>query len=189
MEKALGRPHGQRAIGRQGEQAAAPAQAAYSPTGDPLLGRGAGRMGPDLPGGVLRRLRRRPARYVQALRRQAPALDLLSGPLGRAGGGARQPVRAARRPGQAAQVRPGRLRRHRGPLVLLPLRLQPLGHRPQPDLQLDAPRRPSARRPCSRLGRVPPAPPTRRGRTPCTPCATTAGRGPTSSTCRPPTTG
>ena len=119
----------------------------HAPAGLHLLDPGARRLGADLHRRLLRRLLGGPARHLQALRRQAPALDLLPRPLRRPGGGARQPVRAAGRPRQAAALCAQGLRGHRGPLVLLALRLRPLGHRPQPGLQLDPPRRrPLARR-------------------------------------------
>ena len=61
-----------------------------------LLDAGAGRLGADLRRRLPGRVRHRPARHLEALRRQAPALDLLPRPLRRAGGGARQPVRRRR---------------------------------------------------------------------------------------------
>ena len=57
---------------------------ALAPAGAALLDAGAGRLGADLHRRLLRGVRRRPARHLQALRRQAPALGLLPRPLGRA---------------------------------------------------------------------------------------------------------
>ena len=119
---------------------------AHPAAGLRLLVAGAGRLGADLrrrlPGGV----RHRPARHLDALRRPAPALDLLPRPLGRAGRRARQPGIAAGRPRPAAALRAGRLRRHRGPAVLPPLRLQPVGHGARRVLQPHPPRRDAAGR-------------------------------------------
>ena len=89
---------------------------------------GAGVWGLIFAVGLLGGVRHRPARHLQALRRQAPALDHLPRPLRRAGRRARQPVRAAGRHRRAAALRARRLRRHRGPAVLPPLRLRPVGH-------------------------------------------------------------
>ncbi len=105
-----------------------PPSQAHAAAGPALLERRdrslAGDLRRRLPGGV----RLWPARHVQALPGAAPALDLLPRPLRRPGGRARQPVRPAGQDRRTAALCAGRVRGHRGPSLLPPLRLRPDRH-------------------------------------------------------------